>query len=165
MHRTFLEKWSGLSVKTLADLKMDLKDYNREQLREIGQRLCQFGINFLPEKVWEEWVVLFAPPYIAHRSASSRSQHPRTFTLVQTQPVEERKDAWQRSNIVQADTPEPQKTPRATHWLREEAQKRREASHSTRQVQSPPSSIYSFGLETSSELPSLVPRRRRKRRR
>jgi len=99
-----------------------MEESNREQLREMSQRLAQVESNLFTEGTWEEGGVLFAPPPMALKSALSRSPQPRTFTPIQLQPVEERKGVWQKPNVLQADAQEPEKGPRAIRWLTEGAE-------------------------------------------
>jgi len=106
-----------LSVKALVDLKRTMEDSSREQLREISRRLAQLESSVFSEVSGDEGGMLAGSPPIAHKSVLSISPQPRDFTPLLPQPVEERKRAWQRPNILQADTQEPEKWTRATRWL------------------------------------------------
>jgi len=153
-----------MSVKALAELKRAVEDPNREQLREISQRLSQVETSLFSEGNGEEGGMLYASPPIAHKSVSSRSPQPRDFTPIPPQPVQDRK--WGGANAKDL----------ASRYAK--ARKGGESntlaatgSRNSAKLPTAPSGISpaslrdSLGLEKASRFTSLVSRRRRQRQR
>jgi len=125
-----------MSVKALAELKRAVEDPNREQLREISQRLAQVETSLFSEGNGEEGGMLYASPPIAHKSVSSRSPQPRDFTPIPPQPVQDRK--W-GGGKCQRSCKQIRKSPkrgREQHAGCHRKQKQRKASHGTKRDQS-----------------------------